>query len=169
MSKEPAGLVVECLRPCSRLARTATHNPHPLAPRIYPHSSVADQLLVHVYRGERPADTSAFFSDTQLIGYGNASLASLFRPWECPGRGPGEVPSDATATDSAVAVLLAAPRYSVASRLVHLLYTPREELRLHSAAAPARFAVAVHLRRGDKLTEERNAERIQVGEYILHH
>ena len=124
-------------------------------------NSVADEVLTRSYRGERPADVQRFYASTRLIGYGNASLGELFRPFRC-------APIEATPADvdASVALLLAAPRYAVASRVVHLLYQPLTPPRL-PPQRPRRYAVAVHLRRGDKLTEERNSERIEMCARVL--
>lgn len=118
---------------------------------------------MHAYKGERPANVAAFYQNTRLIGYGNASLASLFRAWDCadvqphlPGGREGRTEDETVA--AAVRQLTEAPRYVVASRLLRLLFPPPAL----PAEWPSRFAVAVHLRRGDKMTEERNSERINI-------
>ena len=130
-------------------------------------NSVANELLMHVYRGERPQDVRAFYEGTRFLAYGNASLAAHFEPWACD-----YTPSSSTTTDPrswAVPALLGAPRYAVASQLVHLIFTPKAAAtaaaHLPNAPPPPaerRFALAIHLRRGDKLSEQRNAERIEV-------
>ena len=124
-------------------------------------NSVADELLTHVYRGERPRDARAFYDGTRLLGYGQVAFAEHFEPWSC---GDAPTPPDGGVDVWAVPTLLKAPRYAVASQLLHVLYRPRAALAatLAAAAAAPRFAVAVHLRRGDKLREKRNSERIQL-------
>ena len=128
-------------------------------------NSVADELLFHVYRGERPRSVEAFYRNTSLIGYGRATLSAHFEPWSCDGiaRPPGGVHVQS------VPVLLNASRYVVASHLLHALYQPRQGAHKPTPSAGAtdpwyaperRFDVAVHLRRGDKLVERRNSERI---------
>ena len=119
-------------------------------------NSVADELLIHVYRGERPRDVRAYYAGTRLLGYGQVSLGEYFVPWSCDGVSPPSSDVDA----STVPTLLQAPRYVVASRLLHVLFKPRADPT--AMAASSRFAVAIHLRRGDKLREARNAERIQL-------
>ena len=120
---------------------------------------VADELLAHVYRGERPHDPAMFYSKTTLIGYGNVSLASQFTPWPCaqaslePARDP---------VTWAVPLLLSASRYTVASHLLQLMYQPRNSYRPIRPFVPHPYVLAMHVRRGDKLTERRNSERIQV-------
>lgn len=121
-------------------------------------NSVADELLVRVYLGERPADARKFYHRTRLIGYGNVSLAAYWSPWTC-----GDTPPSAPVGSWAVPTLLAAPRYVVASNLLHLMYRPRNRERGASpvsATADRRYALAVHVRRGDKLAEQRNSEKI---------
>lgn len=121
-------------------------------------NSLADELLVHVYRGERPRDVAQYYAGTKLLGYGNVSLATHFAPWSCSAASPiGEDPHA-----WAVPLLLAAPRYAVASRLVHIMYRRADGVVTTRARDGARYALAVHIRRGDKLTEARNAERIQI-------
>jgi hypothetical protein len=121
-------------------------------------NSVADELLFHVYRGERPRDVLAFYRDTRLIGYGKAALAEHFEPWSCDAVAR---PLDGDVHARAVPALLSASRYTVMSRLLHILYRPRTS-GASWYAPEQRFDVAVHLRRGDKLVEARNAERIAI-------
>ena len=121
-------------------------------------NSVADELLRHVYRGERPVDPAEFYAGTKYIGYGNASLAEHFSPWSCGSAPPS---SERDPFSWAVPLLLGAPRYTVASRLVHLLYQPRVPISSTTFSVTP-YILAVHLRRGDKLNETRNSEKIQV-------
>ena len=121
-------------------------------------NSAADELLMHVYRGERPRDVRQFYEGTRVLGYGQAALAAYFAPWSCDGVAP---PDDGDVTTWAVPTLLKKSRYVVASRLLHQLYRPRADV-LGAQPASSRYAVAVHLRRGDKLLEQRHAERIQI-------
>ena len=124
-------------------------------------NSVADELLIHVYRGERPRDTRAFYDSTRLLGYGQVSLAAHFEPWSCDSV---TAPPNGNVHAVAVPALLQASRHLVASHMLHILYRPRNGLvdALVPSSAPARYAVAVHLRRGDKLIDLRNSERIQL-------
>ena len=85
-------------------------------------NSIADELLVHAYRGERPRDVQHFYRRTQLLGYGNVSLERYFWPWECELAPP---PSSFDPQMWAVPMLLGASRYDVVSHLLHLLYRPR--------------------------------------------
>ncbi len=116
-------------------------------------NSAADELLRRVYRGERPFSSADYYASTRLIGYGNATFASFARPWECATFAARMNVSDA------IALLIAASRYVVASHLLHLVYRPWA---LQGSAASTRYALAIHLRRGDKLTEGRNSERISI-------
>ena len=118
-------------------------------------NSVADELLEHVYRGERPANVLEFYAGTKYLGYGNVSLAEHFSPWSCH----AEHVDEQDALYWAVPLLLRAPRYTVASRLVHILYRPRVPI-LSTSAFP--YSLAVQLRCGDKLTETCNSEKIQI-------
>lgn len=119
-------------------------------------NSVADELLWHVYRGERPRDVRAFYDGTRLLGYGRVAISNNFAPWSCMGV---PLPDHGDVMAWAVPTLLQESRYVVASRVLHVLYQPRTAI---IAAPSTRYAVAVHLRRGDKLAERRNAERIQL-------
>ena len=117
-------------------------------------NNVADQLLTHVYRGQTVRDVGRFYESTRLIGYGNASLSAFFRPWTCaPLQSGGYSPS-------AVATLVAASRYQVASHLLHLMYSPRS--RPLRASGRSGYALAIHVRRGDKLVEGRKSESIAI-------
>lgn len=114
-------------------------------------NSIADGVLVRLFRGERPRSVQAFYRHTRLLGYDNTTLVGHFRPWHCHD-------SDAAVpTAEHVTALLAAPRLSVATALLHLLFQPRSG----TVACPAgRYALAVHARRGDKLSETRPSEAI---------
>ena len=121
-------------------------------------NSVADELLIHVYRGERPMNAARdFYASTRLLAYGNISLAAHFKAWSCEAAPPPDVRHDPQLW--ALPALLAAPRYSVASRLLHLMYQPTG---VATPASERRYSLAVHCRRGDKLTEARNSEVISI-------
>lgn len=124
-------------------------------------NSVANELLFHVYRGERPQDVTAFYEGTRFLAYGNASLSTHFAPWSCREAVAGQRRDPQS---WAVPTLLGASRYAVASQLVHLMFTPSAAAAAHVSEQTneRRFSLAVHLRRGDKLNEQRNAERIEV-------
>lgn len=129
-------------------------------------NAIAEGVLVRLYRGERPRSAQAFYRRTALIGYGNATLVEHFRPYHCH---DGDA-ADAAAVRPAehMAALLAAPRQSVATTLLHLLFQPRVPSSLGRGAAAAvdgscpagRYAIAAHARRGDKLSEARRSEAI---------
>lgn len=114
---------------------------------------VADELLKHLYRGQTVKDAGAFYADTRLIGYGNVTLSAYFQPWPCH-----ELSTQSSVKSETIAILLHASRYLVASHLLHLMYTPW----VRPMRDSRRYALAVHLRRGDKLIEGRNSERIAI-------
>ena len=132
-------------------------------------NSVADQLLVHVYRGETVASPTTFYATTRLLGYSNVSLSAHFQPWSCSSVPP---PSAERSIPSAVAQLQQESRYLVASHLLHLMFSPWlthcepdgpcTAMPARAGRANKRYDLAIHLRRGDKLVEGRNSERIAV-------
>lgn len=129
-------------------------------------NSLADEVMVHAYRGERPSVSwSTFYNETRFIGYGNVSLGSHFKTIACPvsSTALAVMPHDA-ALRRAVETLHAAPRHTVASHVVHLLFTARRGLQTLTGHPPPTqsYALAIHLRRGDKLREGRNSEKIAV-------
>ena len=125
-------------------------------------NAMADGVLVRLYRGERPHDASVLYTQTQLIGYGNVTLGEFFTPYACPSALEDVALERSSSTQNALMALLAAPRLEVSSQLLHLLYQPRTTAVEQAGCNSARYSIAVHARRGDKLSESRAAESIAV-------
>jgi hypothetical protein len=137
---------------------------------------LAQQVYDRMLKGERPSPT--FFSQTTIRGYGDEALARYFHPIPC-GRGrvgPDESFSRKLATmvttgtvDEALSTIRSASRYLVMSQVLRALYRPRG-IREVETLIPFQFRLrgsidlAVHVRRGDRLTVERQAERIKAWE-----
>ena len=118
---------------------------------------LAQEVLERLYQGRAPATT--WHSATKLHGYGEGALADYFAPIHCPLQAP------MASVDEAVAALAKAPRHQVVSHLLHALYTPRRSLLMPSGSSsqqPQQLDLAMHVRRGDRITEQRPAEKIVI-------
>lgn len=113
---------------------------------------LAQQVLERLYQGHTPAPT--WHATVRLHGYGEGTLSDYFRPIPCPPLPP------MTSLDDALATLVRAPRHQVVSHLLHALYTPRSLPSSMAKSPLAEVDLAMHVRRGDKITEQRPGERI---------
>ena len=142
----------------------------------------AQEVFVRLHHGARPMP--GWHTNTRLHGYGDAPLSTHFHAVPC-GRGSRRsagLDADAAAfsRDGALAALAAAPRHLVVSHLLAALYRPRATRRELDAARPAgadmphdgasaggspagggSIDLAMHVRRGDRLYVDRQAERIR--------
>ena len=127
---------------------------------------LAQRVYDHTMQGQRPA--ADFHARMKLMGYGGGPMTTHFHPVPC-GRGSqhtAAAPSEQSVRNS-LATLRAASRYLIVSHLLALLYRPRAAKEL-DAFMPAEahsigsIDLAIHVRRGDKITEARPGEKIKV-------
>ena len=132
----------------------------------------AQAVLMSAYAGRSPASPASIqrlLEATTLVGYGGGSLAEHFTlSFSC------NAPRQPRDLSSAVDVLRRTPRFTVVGTLFHLLLTPRHPPKLLPVVFPsamslsaihppvARFDLAVHIRRGDRLWVDRAVEKIEV-------
>ena len=125
---------------------------------------IAQQVTVRTLKGQRPAyDVHA---RTRLKRYGNDLLSNHFLPIPCTHVRHTDVKYT---MEEALAMLRSAPRYLVVSHILGLLYRPRATNDLDTALQLlarhfGSIDPAIHVRRGDKLSEKRYYERIKVWE-----
>ena len=124
---------------------------------------IAQQVTFRTLKGQRPAyDVHA---RTRLKRYGNDFLSTHFLPIPCT---HVKRHTDVKYTmEEALAMLRLAPHYLVASHILGLLYRPRATNDLDTALQLlarhfGSIDLAIHVRRGDKLSEKRYYERIKV-------
>ena len=113
---------------------------------------LAQEVLERLYQGRTPAAT--WHSRTKLHGYGESPLSDYFAPVPCPAQAP------MASVNDAVAALSKAPRHQVVSHLLHALYTPRSVSMLVASSPAQQLDLAMHVRRGDRITVQRQAEKI---------
>ena len=114
---------------------------------------LTQQVLEHTLAGRGPQSLDAIYA-TRLTGYGNAPLSEHFAPgFACPTARPA-------APERAVRALREAPRYQVVTTLLHLLLRPRAPP--SSTEEQRRYDLAVHVRRGDRITSSKRIERMAV-------
>lgn len=110
---------------------------------------LTQQILTRAYLGRGPVVGS--LHALRLQGYGGSPMSEVFRPYSC-----GPPPADGEHAQ-ALATVLGAPRHLVVSHLMHLTLRPHGR---HAPKGSGSFDLAIHVRRGDKLLDNRTQERI---------
>ena len=114
---------------------------------------LAQEVLERMFIGTAPG--ASWHASTHLHGYGGGSLADHFHAIPCPAQ------PQLLSIAEALTVVVGAPRHLVVSHLLHALYRPRA-VRRSSESSSGPIDLAMHVRRGDKITEERSGERIKI-------
>ena len=120
---------------------------------------LAQEVLERLYKRQRPS--ASFHDNTLLHGYGSSSLSKYFHALPCSTHGIGVATADALAT------IERSPRHLVVSHLLHALYRPRLDVdgikqTMTSSIGRGGIDLALHVRRGDKLTEFRAVDKIKI-------
>lgn len=114
---------------------------------------IAQVLLEALLRGERPAP-GVLYQRTRLVGYGGEALGAYFQPFSCADAAPDE------GYLSALAAIRSARRHQLVSRFIHIVFQSTDP---PSATEPrGTYDVALHVRRGDKLTEPVREEQVVI-------
>lgn len=115
---------------------------------------LTQQVLEHTLAGRGPQSIDVIYA-TRLTGYGNAPLSEHFTAgFACPTARPA-------APERAARALREAPRYQVVTTLLHLLLRPLAPPP-PSTEDDRRYDLAVHVRRGDRVTSTKRVERMAV-------
>ena len=106
---------------------------------------LTQQLMEHLYRGDGLAGAVAALYRSKTLLYGGEPLGKHFGPaFTCP-------PCSHRGHQWTAHTVQAAPRYHLVSRLTRLLLQPRPSLQTAEGGGYRRDAVALHVRRGDKV------------------